>query len=410
MASASEQQLKQDYAQRIHAFRSLFVKHLQAQDCLVLLPDAIVLATDLLDSYENVSNIAQTFQDELQDPEFENGMFAVFMHSISMNHERFDKCLLEIHRDYEALYPHQLLASRPRQKAMMSYYIPATVPPEKLSEELRPKLWSDSGQLLHDPEAFSTTHGGNIRQQLKVFFAENGEALSTILHALPSLKNATRDKMVALLLDNVVEHHLPVDDSRRLAISPFISVKDEALSRLQFVLQNLNGDYTEAERFQQIDHLFEVVQSLGIDDTDEVLLRLVACLKQIDLEPARIVLYDSGVSTLAHLLKRASWQGLDQMKVFQGLLETSTHRIHDVVTAAAAQIPLVRFDQYAGGVRRVAMYAAFLMNQNDGILLKSQLSDQTLLTLYVLKGNEQFKEALKTPERADTLLAHELGL
>jgi hypothetical protein len=411
MVSGAEQQLKHAYTQRILGFRALHLKLMQSQDYSGLLSMAIVLVTDLLDSYKNVENIALTFHEELADSAFENGVFSAFMHSISINHERFDECLLEIHRDHEATTsPFRLLATTPGQKKMMSYYISATVPAEELSEELRPRLWGCSGELLHDPEAFWTTHGASIRQQLKDFFDENGDALNAILRSLPSFKNELRHKLVMLILDHVVESHLPAQDPRRLAIWPFIDVKSEAISRLKSVLQNMNADFTETERIQQIDHLFEVIQSLAIDETAEVLDYMVKFLQMINTESNRIMLYNSSVPAFARLLKQAAWQDLDEMKVLQILLETPTRRTKEVIDAVARQIPMVRCDQFAGKLRREAMYAAFLMNQSDKILLKSNLDDNTLLSLYVLKGNEQFKEALKTPERADTLLAHELGL
>jgi hypothetical protein len=410
MVSGAEQQLKQDYVQRILGFQALHLELMQSQDLSGLLLVAIVLVTDLLDSYKNVESIALTFQEELADSDFENGVFSAFMHSISINHERFDECLEEIHRDHESNSPLRLLATRPGQKSMMIYYISATVPPSTLSEELRPRLWNAEGVLLHEPEAFSTTHSGNMRQQLKVFFDEDGEALSAILRSLPSLTNTMRDKLTGLLLDNVTDNHLPAHDPRRLAIWPFIKAKDEALNRLQSVLQNLNADLTEAERVEQIDHLFEVVQGLGIDDTKAVLDYLVESLNHINTEQDRVVRYNSSVTGLARLFKQASWQDWDPMKVFQALLGTPTRRTKDVVGAAARHIPMVPFDQYAGHTRKEAMYAAFLLNQHDELLLGADLDDDTLLSLYVLKGNEQFKEALKTPEHADTLLAHELGL
>ncbi|KQN62579.1 hypothetical protein [Pseudomonas sp. Leaf58] len=67
-------------------------------------------------------------------------------------------------------------------------------------------------------------------------------------------------------------------------------------------------------------------------------------------------------------------------------------------------------DCYADETAFDILRASYLYLQDTEALLASGCSTDAVLALYVLKRDERFREVLLSPDRVDTLLAHDLGM
>jgi hypothetical protein len=404
--------LQQSYAQRIVGFRRLFIANHQSQDHASTLPVAIALASDLIDDYGTAGAIAEEFSEHYKDEEFTRGMFGVFMNALCIEHDHFDRILEQIHLDHVKHFPSQMIARDAVSSQMMTYFPTATraAHGEQRLIGLQPKLWGSDGTLLHNPDHFLTTHGTTVQNQLVALFEENGPALEMVLKSLPSLSDMTRTTIVDGLTLLVTIHHLSAQDPRRLAISPFTSVEAEVCDRLKSILNSLPFERKFQDTKIQTTRLFEVFQFLNIVEKERVLERIEDFIEGACTDADDHVDYSHAVHSYAEFLKQACWNGLGAKRVFGEIFGTKTKNNQDVFGRVIQELPAKHADDYSGESTKTVLCAALIMIQADQTLLSCVLEGEALLSLYVLTGDEKYRNALKTPERSDHLLAHDLGL
>ncbi|AYG47860.1 hypothetical protein DV532_26615 (plasmid) [Pseudomonas sp. Leaf58] len=401
---ANEEVLRQSYIRRVLDFWQLYVANQQSQDHSSTAAHAILLACDLLDDYVHIGNIAATFQPELRNDDFQNGVFGAFTNALAIEHDRLDQLLEQVHLDYNGHYPAQLLATNPARTAMMTYYPTRAM----IGDQLKPQLWDSQGNLLHNSVHFITTRKASVDSQLYKFYQENGPAILNVINMLPTLDASIADIIVSSLKSSFSIDHVAVNDPRRLAMASYLDVSDEFNDRLKMIMMGLKHE--RRVHGSAIDRLFDIFQFLNAQEKQHALETFEADLS-VSLEMKDdCVDYNSAVHAYSVLLSTACQNGFDADKFFAKHFEAKTHRNHDVFAKVAAALPAKRADAYVGEPVCAVLCAAFLLNKDDDVLLASDLNGDALLSLYILKGDERYKDALRTPEKADLLLANELGL
>jgi hypothetical protein len=407
--------IKQGFVQRLLDFQMRQLDSRDASQLGATAMEAVVITGDLLDAYGDMGSIAEHFADTHSSP-MENGMYGAIMYSITIEHERLDEFLLEIHRDCTKFYPQQLLA-----KGAMLKTIPYFATSVFIEGTEEPRLWCKDGRLLHDPTTFMTTHGETVINQLNTIFMEDGSPLVNVIDALPSMEETARSKLLAIMMNNVIEMHLCARDPRRQKILAYCPDRqDEAKRRLTSIFEWLNNAIDEQRRTALLSSFSDVFDALGDDDKQSVMDDLSYQLSMILIRRSDRANYDKAVTSIAEIMRLAVEKGLGSGKtpgnakclksILQDMLEIEAENELEFINTLASSLPAKHHDHYCGQTMSTAMVAAYLMLQDSGLLLELGCNAEALLGLYILKDDHRFKDALKTPEHADMLLAHDLGL
>lgn len=401
---SNEQALKQSHIRRVLDFWRLYVANQQSQDHSSTAAHAIFLACDLLDDYGHIGNIAAAFQQELRSDDFQNGVFGAFMNALAIEHDRLDQLLEQVHLDYTGHYPALLLATNQPRRAMMTYYPTRAM----IGDQVKPQLWDSQGNLLHNPVHFITTRKASVDSQLYGFYQENGSAILNVINMLPTLDASVADIIISSMKSSFSIDHVDVDDPRRLAMASYLDVKDEFNERLKMIMTGLNRE--SRVHGLATARLFDLFQLLDTQGKQHALKTFEALLAVNVGMTDEHVDYKDAVHVYADLLETACWNGFDAHTFFDKYLDAKTTRNKSVTSKVLAELPAKRADAFMGESVCAVLCAAYLLNQADDALLAGDLSGDDLLTLYILKGDERYKDALRTPDKADLLLANELGL
>lgn len=402
----NEEALKQSYVRRVLDFRQLYIANQKTQEYSSTISNAILLACDLLDDYGNIGNIAETFQDQLQIEDFDTGVFGVFMNALVVEHERLDQILEQAHLDYSKHYPAQLLATSAARTAMMTYY----PTPPMIEGHKKPQLWDSEGNLRHNPSHFITTRKASIDSQLQELYAQNDPALFRVIRSLPALDVSFQDSVVERLSDYMSMGHVAIEDPRRIALMGHLDVSEEFSNRLRMIMVCLNQENSWTDIPLGVERLFDLFQALDAPGKQSALTSIWRHLHDELIDNSNYVDYAGAVHAYAHFLSKARSQGFNDLNFFATQFKIKTQTNHDVFSRVAAELPIGNVNAYVGEPVRQVLCAAFLLNQEDDVLLASNLSGDALLSLYMLKGDERYKDALRTPDKADVLLAYDMGL
>lgn len=402
----ADEALKQSYVKRVQDFRQLYIANRKAQEHSSTISTAILLTCDLLDDYGHIGNIADTFQDQLQNDDFQMGIFGVFMNALAIEHERLDQILEQAHLEHSKHYPTQIFAINAARTAMMTYY-PV---PSLTDDQQKPQLWDSQGNLQHIPSHFITTRKASVDSQLHTFYEQNDPALLRIIRSLPELETAFRDSLVELLTCFMILDHVAIDDPRRIALIPHLDTSEEFSNRLYKVIGGLNHEDSSTDLPRAIERLFDLFRALDAPGKQSALASISKHLSEELKSKDNYVDYAGAVQAYADFLGKAQSHGFDDLDFFATQFEIKTQRNQAVFKRIAAELPSENMGSYVGEPVRLVLCAAFLINQDDDALLASDLSGDALLSLYMLKGDMRYKDALRTPDKADVLLAYDMGL
>ncbi|WP_410951063.1 hypothetical protein [Pseudomonas sp. S1(2024)] len=405
-AQKAKEALKQCYVKRAQDFRQLYIANRKTQEHSSTISSAILLACDLLDDYGHIGKIAETFQDQLQDDGFQMGVFGAFMNALTIEHERLDHILEQTYLDHSKHYPAQLLAINPARTAMMTYY-PS---PSLVDGQQKPQLWDSEGNLRHIPSHFITTRKASVDSQLHAFYEQNDPALLRVIRSLPELETAFRGSVVELLSRFMIMDHVAIDDPRRMALIPYLDTREEFSNRLYQVIGGLNHENSSTDLPRAVERLFDLFRALDTPGKQSALASISKHLCEELISKDNYVGYAGAVQAYADFLGKARSHGFDDLEFFATQFQMKDSRKQDVFRRVAAELLIGNSSVYVGEPVRRVLCAAFLLNQEDDVLLASDISGDALLSLYMLKGDERYKDALRTPDKADVLLAYDMGL
>jgi len=191
-------------------------------------------------------------------------------------------------------------------------------------------------------------------------------------------------------------------------MASYLDVKGEFDERLKMIMAGLKHESrVHGLATARLFDLFQLLDTQGRQQALETFEALLAVNVGIKDE---YVNHKDAVHVYADLLDTACWNGFNADTFFAKYLDAKPSRNMSVITKVLAELPAKRADSFMGASVCAVLCAAYLMNQDDDALLASDLSGDALLSLYILKGDERYKDALRTPEKADLLLANELGL
>ena len=391
--------LRQNFLSRLNEFTTLRILNQQANNIYETALAAVVLFGDMLDAYENMGGI-ETHLGEGSPCYNQKDMFALGMHAIAIEHERLDQFLLEVHEDYFGFSPTRIMDGNGVTYVAHHLGVPA---------EYKPLLWDAAGKLLHAPKPYLTTHRIGAKQQLHSAFMANGAQFTGIIEQLSAMDAVSRDVIVNALCDIMSSAHVPANDPRRqLCRAMGSDVWAEATYRLRKIYEQLNDAMDESQRAQEMMNFFEVFAEL--DDTQKKTL-----LSDVDgrfqmMKSESIIDYDEAVIANAALLQMAIAHGYDAPKLFEKMLNIKRDPQSEFINALTSGLPIKPHDRYADETQFDVLRAAYLYLQDTEALLASGCNTDAVLALYVLKQDERFREVLMSPDRVDTLLAHDLGM
>lgn len=401
-----DEALKRSYVRRVQDFRQLYIANRNTQEYSSTISTAILLTCDLLDDYGHIGNIADTFQDQLQDEDFQLGIFGAFMNALVIEHERLDQILEQAHLEHSKHYPAQILAINPARSAMMTYY----PTPPLIDEKQKPRLWDEQGNLQHNPSHFITTRKASVDSQLYAFYEQNGPALLRVISSLPELEPSFREHVVKHLCDLMSMGHVAIDDPRRMALIQHMNASDEFTNRLHLVVKRFNYEDSWTDLPSAVERLFDCFQALDADGRQSALAKISKRLFAEMLAEDNYADNTGAVHAYADFLSKARSHGFNDIEFFATQFQIKDQPNQDVFRRVAADLLIGNVKAYVGERVRHVLCAAFLLNQDDNTLLASDLSGDALLSLYMLKGDERYRDALRQPDKADVLLAYDMGL
>jgi hypothetical protein len=286
---------------------------------------------------------------------------------------------------------------------------------DSLHRQYKPKLWGRDGQALHNADAFYTVLGKQANIQLLEILDHKDFAYGRIASSLPRLSVPTRIAIVDASVRYFATYAIQKNDPRRKAIVSFMDPGAEVIERLRVYHRwNFNGGLGSKRRaFEKgiFDTLAEVQPDRRGDVFKELSSFLVSMTEQDSAES-----YFGGVSDnnlvglMTDYLTKAQLHGFDVVKQLAECLRVEFISYAQMIAAAAEKLPSRPYSSFAGQPDSSVVYAALLMTQDDQRLLDSNLGADAILSLFLLKGDDRYKRALENSDRADHLLAHDLGL
>lgn len=404
-APSSHATLKQAYINRVLAFRALYLANRETQDHTTTVPEAILLTCDLLDDYQNIGRIAEVFQDARGIDEFEWGIFGAFMNAVAIEHDQFDRILEQIHLEHTRANPYQILAVDNARIAMMTYYPSRS---HVKSDQPKPTLWDADGRVRHNPLHFCTAFGAGVDDQVRKMFDANGPALFTMLSALNEMEKPVRERIVNSLLPSAFDASIPASDPRRLAIAPFGKREDQVDVITRRIITSLSYEPSSAPFENEASNFFATLEPWPPQERAMAWDGFVAyTLSTLKAGSSFVDNLDAADAFAAFLLKAADF-GFDPTPL---VTESSDggEPLREVLRHALNGISLKdEFNPYPS--LKSVICTAFLMITDDQVIINENLDRDSLLKLYVIKKSDVFRDALKTPEAAELLLSHELGL
>ncbi|AYG47858.1 hypothetical protein DV532_26605 (plasmid) [Pseudomonas sp. Leaf58] len=384
---------------RIKDFAYVEAVHGSGETHVQMAMEAVCLLNDLLDAYENLDVIRALFmpawlRHDHEDKEAEQGFLALLKFSLMVNHERYDEFLAEIHQHFAG------------QLTTNHIHEPGYAMPEADVRRI-PQLWDDQGNQLHNPTAFISLNPLAAQLQLNQFVAENGEAISKVIASLSTLEQRPSERIADTILFKLIDLDVTMDDTRRQGVLPFCSALIECQRRLLKVMKALDTNSSEDKLRATIKNFFAIAGTLCKEDQECMILEIHESLVALDCTLDVTLNSNNAVPAHAAFLQAAENYGFNLDAYF---LLTSPSAYSAVITTCAKCLVNKPFDQYAGVDAGSVISAAFLYLQESEQLLTADLDADTLLALYLFKRDNRFKQALLTPGRADTLLAHELGM
>ncbi|WP_410951064.1 hypothetical protein [Pseudomonas sp. S1(2024)] len=387
------------FLDRIKDFAYIEAVHGSGETHVQMAMEAVCLLNDLLDAYESLDVIRTLFMPAWlshghEDNVAEQGLLALFKFSLMVNHDRYDEFLAEIHQHYAG-------------KLTTNHIHEPGYAMSEADADCIPRLWDDQGNQLHNATAFISLNSLAAQLQLNQFVAENGEAISKVIASLSVLEQCLGEKIADTILFKLIDLDVSVDDSRRQGILPFCSALIECQRRLLKVMKALDTNSSEDKLRASIKNFFSIAGTLCEEDQECIILEIHESLVALDCTLDVTLSSNNAVPAHAAFLQAAADYGFDLEAYF---LPTSASDYSSVIAACAKYLANKPFDQYAGVDAGSVLSAAFLHLQDSDQLLAANLDADTLLALYLFKGDNRFKQALRTPDRADTLLIHELGM
>lgn len=387
------------FSARIKDFAYVEAVHGSGETHVQMAMEAVFLLNDLLDAYESLDVIRALFipawlSHGHDDPVVDQGLLALFKFSLMVNHERYDEFLAEIHQNFAG------------QLTTNHIHEPGYAIPEADARRI-PRLWDDQGNQRHDATAFISLNLLAAQSQLNQFVVENGKAISKVIASLSALEQWPGQRIADTILFKLIDLDVSVDDSRRQEVLPFCSVLIECQRRLLKVMKALDANISQDRLRAAIKNFFDIADSLCEEDRECIMLEIHECLVALDCTLDVTLDSNHAVQAHAEFLQAAARYGFDLNAYF---FLTTPSAYSSVITTCAKHLVNKPFDQFAGVDAGGVLSAAFLYLQDREQLLAADLDADTLLALYLFKGDNRFKQALRTPERADTLLAHELGM
>lgn len=398
MATSLEQQ-QAAFRARIKDFAYVEAVHGCGETHVQMAMEAVFLLNDLLGAYESLDVIRALFmpvwlRHDHEDNVAKQGLLSLLKFSLMVNHERYDEFLAEIHQHFAG----QLTTNHIHEPGY-------TIPEE--DADCIPRLWDDQGNQLHNATAFISLNPLAAQLQINQFVTENGEAISKVIASLSVLEQWPGERIADTIFFKLIDLDVTVDDSRRQGVLPFCSALIECQRRLLKVMQALDANIGEDKLRAAIKNFFDIADTLREEDRECIILEIHECLVALDCTLDVTLSSNNAVPAHAAFLQAAANYGFDLDAYF---LLTTPSAYRAVITTCAKCLVNKPFDQYAGVDAGSVLSAAFLYLQDSEPLLAADLDADTLLALYLFKGDNRFKQALRTPERADTLLAHELGM
>lgn len=403
---SSHAALKQAYINRVLAFRALYLANRDAQDHITTVPEAILLTCDLLNDYKDVGQIAEVFQDVLSVEEFEWGIFGAFMNAVAVEHEHFDRILGEIHLEHTRVNPKQILATNKARMAMMTYYPSRS---HVCDDQPRPTLWDANGGIRHNPLHFYTTFGAFADHQLEEMFKANGSAILSVLSSLREMTESVRERIVNALLPSAFEASVAATDPRRLALAPYGKREDQVELIARRLITSLSYEPTSAPFEIEANNFFDTLLPWSSEDRQMAWTGFVAHTLETFKAGSSYVDNPNATNVFTQFLVRAVELGFDATPLVSESLSAESNSLRDLIYSALSHVSFKdEYNPYPS--LRSVISTAYLMVTEDQKMIDEGLDRDALFELYAIKKTEVLKEALKTPENADLLLAHELGL
>lgn len=398
MAVSLERQ-QATFRARIKDFAYVEAVHGNGETHAQMAMEAVFLLNDLLDAYENLDVIRALFMPAWlrhghEDNVVEQGLLALFKFSLMVNHDRYDEFLAEIHQHFAG------------RLTTNHIHEPGYVMPEADARCI-PQLWDSQGNQLHNATAFISLNPLASELQLNQLVSENGEAIGKVIASLSALEQWPGERIADTILFKLIDLDVSVDDSRRQGILPFCSALIECQRRLRNVMKALDANISEHNLRAAITNFFDIADTLCEEDRGCIMLEIHESLVALDCTLGVTINSNHAVQAHAEFLQAAAGYGFDLNAYF---LPTLPLDYSAVINTCAKCLVNKPFDQYAGVDAGSVLSAAFLHLQDNEQLLAADLDADTLLALYLLKGDNRFKQALRMPQRADTLLAHDLGM
>lgn len=398
--------LKQAYINRVLAFRALYLANRDAQDHTTTVPEAILLTCDLLDDYKDVGQIAEVFQDALTIEEFEWGIFGAFMNAVAVEHEHFDRILGEIHLEHTRVNPKQILATNKARMAMMTYYPSRS---HVCDDQPRPTLWDADGGTRHNPLHFYTAFGAFADHQLEEMFKTNGSAILSVLSSLREMNDPVRERIVNALLPSAFEASVAATDPRRLALAPYGKREDQVELIARRLITSLSYEPTSAPFEIEANNFFDTLLPWPSEARQVAWTGFVAHTLETFKAGSSYVDNPDAANVFTSFLLRAVELGFDATPLVSESSITECNPLRNVIYTALNHVPFKdEYNPYP--TLKSVMCTAYLMVTGDQKMIDEGLDRDALFKLYSIKKTEILKEALKTPENADLLLAHDLGL
>ncbi|MDT8925182.1 hypothetical protein RBE51_20530 [Pseudomonas taiwanensis] len=387
------------FLDRIKDFAYIEAVHGSDETHVQMAMEAVCLLNDLLDAYESLDVIRTLFMPAWlshghEDNVAEQGLLALFKFSLMVNHDRYDEFLAEIHQHYAG-------------KLTTNHIHEPGYAMSEADADCIPRQWDDQGNQLHNATAFIFLNSLAAQLQHNQFVAENGEAISKVIASLSVLEQCPGEKIADTILFKLIDLDVSVDDSRRQGILPFCSALIECQRRLLKGMKALDTNSSEDKLRASIKNFFSIAGTLCEEDQECIILEIHESLVALDCTLDVTLSSNNAVPAHAAFLQAAADYGFD-LEAY--VLPTSASDYSSVIATCEKCLASKPFDQYAGVDAGSVLSAAFLHLQDSDQLLAANLDADTLLALYLFKGDNRFKQALRTPDRADALLIHELGM
>ena len=360
---------------------------------------AVIIIYDLIDAYGTLGNVVKVFSANSYDarPQFgvEGSMLrTVAEYAISTLHEGYDELL---------------------EKISDSFYPPVVVDVAKTRNsqleccQSMPQLWDHHGSTLHNTSHFIKTSAQLAVEQIEYFTNSNAEALENAVEGLVSsglVESMFFKSAIVRATSCFAFRNAPMDDPARLAILPHLDSRKECLLRFSEMIGKIRESTMDGAAKDSIDALIQCYKSLTGDDKENLRVSMANQFFVMQMSTQRSENCLNMCESLGYFFKAMSAQDVDVL-LLVGLQNLSDNKKVMVMTRDLSKM----LGQRQSSIPEfAAVYAGVLLSLSNHRLLEMDLSADALLTLYNLKEDECFREAMLSRGMSDTVLALDLGL